>query len=123
MDASGLSVWRRGSSAARARTSRKYARGRTIRLAGFCCIGRFSKIRVSSQSALGDQRARAALASAREGEVAMLYVTELMGAKTYDSQGNYVGKVREFFIEPAEQPNRIARYLVSRAAAGPVPPD
>ena len=34
----------------------------------------------------------------------MLYATELMGAKTYDAQGNYVGKIREFFIEPADQP-------------------
>jgi sporulation protein YlmC with PRC-barrel domain len=50
----------------------------------------------------------------------MLYVTELMGAKTYDSQGNYVGKVREFFIEPAEQPNRIARYLLSRGRFQPL---
>jgi magnesium transporter len=50
----------------------------------------------------------------------MLYITELMGAKTYDSQGNYVGKVREFFIEPAEQPNRIARYLLSRGRFQPL---
>jgi sporulation protein YlmC with PRC-barrel domain len=50
----------------------------------------------------------------------MLNVTELMGAKTYDSQGNYVGKVREFFIEPAEQPNRIARYLLSRGRFQPL---
>src|SRR5215469_6324868 len=53
-------------------------------------------------------------------EVAMLYVTELMGAKTYDSQGNYVGKIREFFIEPAEQPNRIGRYLLSRGSFQPL---
>ena len=43
----------------------------------------------------------------------MLFATELMGAKTYDAQGNYVGKIREFFIEPADQPNRVARYLLS----------
>ena len=42
----------------------------------------------------------------------MLYATELMGAKTYDAQGNYVGKIREFFIEPADQPNRISHYLL-----------
>jgi len=50
----------------------------------------------------------------------MLYATELMGAKTYDSQGNYVGKIREFFIEPAEQPNRIAHYLLSRGRFQPL---
>src|ERR1700758_2037507 len=50
----------------------------------------------------------------------MLYATELMGAKTYDAQGNYVGKIREFFIEPAEQPNRIAHYLLSRGSFQPL---
>src|SRR6266581_4139512 len=30
-----------------------------------------------------------------------LYATELFGVKAYDVQGNYVGRVREFFIEPA----------------------
>src|SRR5713226_2329211 len=43
-----------------------------------------------------------------------LYATELMGAKTYDVTGNYVGRVREFFIEPAEAPNRVSHYLLSR---------
>ncbi len=50
----------------------------------------------------------------------MLYATELMGAKTYDAQGNYVGKIREFFIEPADQPNRIAHYLLSRGSFQPL---
>src|SRR6059058_2138314 len=50
----------------------------------------------------------------------MLTATELMGAKTYDAQGNYVGKIREFFIEPAEQPNRIAHYLLSRGSFQPL---
>jgi len=50
----------------------------------------------------------------------MLYATELMGAKTYDAQGNYVGKIREFFIEPAEQSNRIAHYLLSRGRFQPL---
>src|ERR1700739_1243226 len=50
----------------------------------------------------------------------MLYATELMGAKTYDAQGNYVGKIREFFIEPAEQPNRISHYLLSRGNFQPL---
>src|SRR6476646_8772204 len=50
----------------------------------------------------------------------MLYATELMGAKTYDAQGNYVGKIREFFIEPADQPNRIGHYLLSRGSFQPL---
>lgn len=49
-----------------------------------------------------------------------LYATELMGAKAYDPQGNYVGKVREFFIEPAEAPNRISHYLISRGNFQPL---
>src|SRR5579859_4780715 len=50
----------------------------------------------------------------------MLTATELMGAKTYDAQGNYVGKVREFFVEPAEQPNRVAHFLLSRGSFQPL---
>jgi len=50
----------------------------------------------------------------------MLYATELMEAKTYDAQGNYVGRIRELFIEPAEQPNRIAHYLLSRGHFQPL---
>src|SRR5438552_6564911 len=50
----------------------------------------------------------------------MLTATELMGAKTYDAQGNYVGKVREFFVEPAEQPNRVAHYLLARGSFQPL---
>jgi magnesium transporter len=43
-----------------------------------------------------------------------LYATELMGAKAYDPQGNFVGKVREFFIEPAQAPNRLSHFLLAR---------
>ena len=50
----------------------------------------------------------------------MLTATELMGAKTYDAQGNYVGKVREFFVEPAEQPNRVAHFLLARGSFQPL---
>ena len=46
--------------------------------------------------------------------------TELMGAKTYDAQGNYVGKVREFFVEPADQPNRVAHFLLARGSFQPL---
>src|SRR5882762_10309010 len=50
----------------------------------------------------------------------MLTATELLGAKTYDAQGNYVGKVREFFVEPAEQPNRVAHFLLARGSFQPL---
>ena len=50
----------------------------------------------------------------------MLTATELMGAKTYDAQGNYVGKVREFFVEPAEQANRVAHFLLARGSFQPL---
>ena len=49
-----------------------------------------------------------------------LYATELMGVKTYDVNGNYVGRVREFFIEPAEAPNRISHFLLSRGRFQPL---
>jgi sporulation protein YlmC with PRC-barrel domain len=44
----------------------------------------------------------------------MLHATELLGGEAYDAQGNFVGKVKEMFIEPADQPNRVARYLLGR---------
>src|SRR6266480_4711062 len=49
-----------------------------------------------------------------------IYATELMGAKTYDVARNYVGRVREFFIEPAEAPNRVSHYLLSRGHFQPL---
>jgi sporulation protein YlmC with PRC-barrel domain len=49
-----------------------------------------------------------------------LYATELMGSKTYDIQGNYVGRVREFFVEPAEAPNRVSHFLLSRGHFQPL---
>src|ERR1700704_5359686 len=49
-----------------------------------------------------------------------LYATELMGAEAYDAQGHFVGRVREFFIEPADQPNRISHFLLSRGRFQPL---
>lgn len=49
-----------------------------------------------------------------------LYATELMGSNTYDGQGNFVGRVREFFIEPAEAPNRVSHFLLSRGRFQPL---
>jgi magnesium transporter len=49
-----------------------------------------------------------------------LYATELIGAETYDDQGHFVGRVREFFIEPADQPNRLSRFLLSRGRFQPL---
>jgi magnesium transporter len=50
----------------------------------------------------------------------MLHATELLGAATYDVHGNYVGRVRELFIEPADQPNRVARFLLARGKFQPL---
>src|ERR1700733_7726707 len=50
----------------------------------------------------------------------MLHATELLGAATYDVLGNYVGRVRELFIEPADQPNRVARFLLARGKFQPL---
>ena len=49
----------------------------------------------------------------------MLHATEILGAETYDVGGNFVGRVKEMFIEPADQPNRVARVLLG---ARPIPP-
>lgn len=50
----------------------------------------------------------------------MLRATEILGAHAYDAQGNFVGRVREMFIEPAEQPNRIAKVLLARGRYQPL---
>src|SRR5882672_4015621 len=50
----------------------------------------------------------------------MLFATELAGASAYDSQAHFVGRVREFFVEPAEQPNRISHFLISRGRFQPL---
>src|SRR5580658_4188576 len=44
----------------------------------------------------------------------MLHATELLGGEAYDRDGHFVGHVTELFIEPADQPNRIARVLLGR---------
>ena len=50
----------------------------------------------------------------------MLFATELVGAAAYDAQNHFVGRVREFFVEPAEQPNRISHFLISRGRFQPL---
>ncbi len=50
----------------------------------------------------------------------MLHATEILGAGTYDSYGNFVGRVKEMFIEPADQPNRVARLLLGRGQYRPL---
>src|SRR5579875_3672 len=50
----------------------------------------------------------------------MLHATEILGAKTYDSHGNFVGRVKELFIVPAEQPNRVARLMLGRGKYRPL---
>jgi sporulation protein YlmC with PRC-barrel domain/flagellar motor switch protein FliG len=49
-----------------------------------------------------------------------LYATELMGAQAWDSLGHFVGRVREFFVEPAAAPNRVSHYLLSRGRFQPL---
>ena len=44
----------------------------------------------------------------------MLHATEVLGGEAYDVKGNFVGRVTELFIEPADQPNRVSRYLLGR---------
>jgi magnesium transporter len=50
----------------------------------------------------------------------MLYATELIGAAAFDANSNYVGRVREFFLHPAEHPNRISHFLISRGRYQPL---
>jgi magnesium transporter len=50
----------------------------------------------------------------------MLHATEILGANTVDSLGNFVGRVKEMFVEPADQPNRVARLLLSRGQYRPL---
>ena len=50
----------------------------------------------------------------------MIHVTEVLDSSVYDAQGNYVGRVRELCLVPAEQPNRIARLVISRGRYQPL---
>src|SRR5271167_969716 len=50
----------------------------------------------------------------------MLFATELMAAAVYDPQSHFVGRVREFFVEPADQPNRVSHFLISRGRFQPL---
>src|ERR1700719_66092 len=49
-----------------------------------------------------------------------IYATGLMGGEGDDAQGHFVGRVREFFIEPADQPNRVSHFLLSRGRFQPL---
>jgi magnesium transporter len=50
----------------------------------------------------------------------VLFATELMAAAVYDPQSHFVGRVREFFLEPADQPNRVSHFLISRGRFQPL---
>lgn len=50
----------------------------------------------------------------------MLHATEVLGAEAYDNYGNFVGRVKEMFIEPADQPNRVSRLLLGRGKYRPL---
>src|SRR6202158_334326 len=44
----------------------------------------------------------------------MLHATDLLGGEAYDRDGHFVRQITELFIEPADQPNRVARVLLGR---------
>jgi magnesium transporter len=50
----------------------------------------------------------------------MLHATEVLGAEIHDSAGNFVGRVKEMFIVPDEQPNRISRLMLGRGRYRPL---
>jgi magnesium transporter len=50
----------------------------------------------------------------------VLHATELLGSTAYDSQGNFVGRVKEFYLEPADQGNRVSRILLARGKFQPL---
>ena len=50
----------------------------------------------------------------------MIHVTELLDARVYDAQGNYIGRVRELCLVPTEEPGRIARLVISRGRYQPL---
>ena len=50
----------------------------------------------------------------------MIHATELLDSSVYDAQGNYVGRVRELCLVPAEQPSRVARLVVARGRYQPL---
>jgi len=50
----------------------------------------------------------------------MLHATEVLGAQAFDASGNFVGRVKELFIEPADQPNRVSRVLLGRGQYRPL---
>lgn len=50
----------------------------------------------------------------------MIHSTELLDASVYDVQANYVGRVRELCIVPAERTNRIARLVIARGRYQPL---
>ncbi|HXW57783.1 MAG TPA: CBS domain-containing protein [Candidatus Cybelea sp.] len=50
----------------------------------------------------------------------MVHATELLGAEAYDSAGHFVGRVKEMFVVPSEQPNRVARLLLGRGRYRPL---
>jgi magnesium transporter len=50
----------------------------------------------------------------------MLHATEVLGAEAYDLNGHFVGRVKELFVEPADQPNRVSRVLLGRGRYRPL---
>jgi magnesium transporter len=53
-------------------------------------------------------------------EPAMLHATEVLGAQAHDASGNFVGRVKEMFIVPDEQSNRVSRLMLGRGQYRPL---
>ncbi|MFQ5723185.1 MAG: magnesium transporter MgtE N-terminal domain-containing protein [Terriglobia bacterium] len=50
----------------------------------------------------------------------MIHATEVLDSSVYDARGNYVGRVRELCLVPAEAPNRVARLIIARGKYQPL---
>ena len=50
----------------------------------------------------------------------MLHATEVLGAEAHDAAGNFVGRVKEMFVVPDEQPNRVSRLMLGRGRYRPL---
>jgi magnesium transporter len=50
----------------------------------------------------------------------MLHATEVLGAQTFDSHGNFVGRVKEMFVDPGDHPNRVSKLLLGRGQYRPL---
>ena len=50
----------------------------------------------------------------------MIHATELFDSSVYDSDGNYIGRIRDLCLVPSEQPSRIAHMVIARGRYQPL---